>query len=321
MLSLRVVVPAHLTDRVVDVLDDDPAVSALVVQRGAALKPAGDLVEADVAREAANDVVERLRDLGVPQAGTLHLTPVETWMSRAAFEAQHLAPGSPADSVVWASVTQQAYDESELNWSYTSFMTLATLLAGVAIIVDSPILVIGAMVLGPEFTAIAGLGVALVRRRGTLFRRAARTLVGGFAVAMAVTALVTLGGRLLGWVSLEDVSGPRPGTDFIYHPDRWSLVVAVIAAAAGVLSLTSSRIGGLSGVFISVTTIPAAANVAVGLTFGAWHEVVGSSLQLAINLTGMTLAGWLVLALQQVVWKRVSAYRARLVARRRAADG
>jgi uncharacterized membrane protein len=91
--------------------------------------------------------------------------------------------------------------------------------------------------------------------------------------------------------------------------------VAVIAAAAGVLSLTSAKVGGLSGVFISVTTIPAAGNVAVGLAVGAWHAVWGSSLQLAINLTGMAVAGALTLALQQAVWSRVAAYRARLVRR------
>lgn len=166
---------------------------------------------------------------------------------------------------MWATVTQQAYEESELNWSYVSFMTLATLLAGVAIIIDSPILVIGAMALGPEFTAIAALGVALVRKRGHLFAQATRTLLGGFAIAMVFTTIVTLLGRVFGWVELADITGPRPGTQFIYSPDKWSFVVAVIAAAAGVLSLTSSRIGGLSGVFISVTTIPAAANVSVGL--------------------------------------------------------
>ncbi|HSE69514.1 MAG TPA: DUF389 domain-containing protein [Nocardioidaceae bacterium] len=55
---------------------------------------------------------------------------------------------------------------------------------------------------------------------------------------------------------MADVVGKRPETAFIYTPDKWSLIVAVIAAAAGVLSLTSARVGGLSGVFISVTTVP-----------------------------------------------------------------
>jgi hypothetical protein len=70
-------------------------------------------------------------------------------------------------------------------------------------------------------------------------------------------------------------------------------------------------------VFISVTTVPAAGNVALGLAFGATHEIWGSSLQLLVNLSGMALAGWATLALQQQVWARVSAHRARLVARRR----
>jgi uncharacterized hydrophobic protein (TIGR00271 family) len=167
------------------------------------------------------------------------------------------------------------------------------------------------MVLGPEFGPIAALGVALVRRRYGLLRLAARTLIGGFALSIVLTTVATLSMRALGWVTLADVSGPRPQTEFVYTPDKWSLVVAVIAAAAGVLSLTSERVGGLSGVFISVTTVPAAGNIALGLSFGVWHEVLGSALQLAINLTGMALAGWATLAIQQSVWSRVSDRRAR----------
>ncbi|WP_311052041.1 DUF389 domain-containing protein [Rhodococcus qingshengii] len=79
--------------------------------------------------------------------------------------------------------------------------------------------------------------------------------------------------RAVGWVSVDNVTGPRPGTDFIYSPDKWSFIVAVIAAAAWVLSITSAKMGGLSGVFISVTTVPAAGNVALGLTFGLGHEM------------------------------------------------
>ncbi len=115
----------------------------------------------------------------------------------------------------------------------------------------------------------------------------------------------------------EDVTGERPGTDFIYSPDKWSFIVALIAAAAGVLSLTSAKIGGLSGVFISVTTVPAAGNVALGIAFGAWEEVSGSALQLALNISGMVLAGWATLALQHVVWNRKARHRSRLLTNHR----
>ena len=269
MLHVRVTSPSDLTDRVVAVFEEDPAVSSLAVLRGASVRPAGDVVLADVAREAANELVDQLEALGLPQVGTVHVDPVTTWVSQAGLESERRTPGSSADAVVWAEVTQRAYEESELNWTYVAFMTLATLLAGIAIVLDSQILVIGAMVLGPEFVAVAALGLALVRRRGGLFVLALRTLVVGFGVAIVITTLAALAARALGWIVVDDVTGPRPDTAFIYTPDKWSFIVAIIAAAAGVLSLTSARVGGLSGVFISVTTVPAAGNVALGSPSGS----------------------------------------------------
>lgn len=316
MLFIRIAVPSSLTEPVLAVLVDDDSVSSLAVHTGASVRPVGDIIEADLAREGSNDVITRLHALGIAEHGTMQIHPVPTWVSRSALQADQQTPGSSADAVVWAQVTQQSYDESEFNWTFGSFMVLATLLAAVAIVLDSQILVIGAMVLGPEFGAVAALGVAMVRRKPMLFTRASLTLLGGFALAILITALIAVIGRAVRWVTLADVTDPRPATGFIYHPDRWSFVVAIIAAAAGVLSLTSSRVGGLSGVFISVTTIPAAANVALGLAFQQRSEIIGSSVQLLLNLVGMALAGWLTLTVQHLVWRRVSARRADLVARR-----
>ena len=317
MQHLRALVPGDLTDAVLDTLIDDPAVSGIAVSRGASLKPAGDMIFADVAREATDDVIDRLVGLGVHKVGSIHLDPVQTWISEQAFRNEREAPGSGADAVIWADVTQRAYEDSELNWTYTSFLIMATMIASIAIITDSQILVIGAMVLGPEFGAIAALGVAIVRRRPRLLRLAARTLIAGFLIAIAAVTLLSMIGRAIGLIDPVQISGPRTDTAFIYQPNVWSLIVAVIAAAAGVLSLTSSKVGGLSGVFISVTTVPAAGNIALGIAIGDWSEVWGSTQQLLINLVGMAVAGALVLALQQAVWRRVSAYRAKLVGRLR----
>ena len=218
MLSLRISVPEGLTDDVVTLLTEAESVTGLSVLRGASVIPRGDVVTADVAREGANPVLDALRELGVHREGTLRVDPVDTWLSHAAFEAERAAPGASADAVVWTQVGNRAYEDSELNWTYLSFMVLATLIAGVAIVLDSSILVIGAMVLGPEFGPIAAIGVALVRRRANLLAIASRTLVLGFAAGILATFLAGLLGRALGWVTYEDIVGPRPGTAFIYSP-------------------------------------------------------------------------------------------------------
>lgn len=315
MLQLRIATPADLTEPALGILSDDPAVSDLSSMPGASLRPAGDVIVASVAREAANDLIDRLLALDVHRRGSLQVTPVRAWISKDGLAAQALAPGSGADTVVWPDVTQQAYEDSEANWTYLSLISLATMIAGVAIILDSQILVIGAMVIGPEFGAIAALGVALVRHRLHLLRRAARTLALGFAVGITTTTLAALIGRAIGWVDASDITAARPDTGFIYTPDKWSFIVAVIASSAGVLALTSARVGALSGVFISVTTIPAAANVALGIAFGLPDEITGSLLQLVVNISGMALAGWATLWFQQTVWSAGSARRARLTRR------
>ncbi|MGZ4452083.1 MAG: DUF389 domain-containing protein [Nocardioides sp.] len=313
MQHLRISSPASLTDAVLAALGPDPAVTNLTCVRGAcldkALEAVGDLVEADVAREGADDAIARLRATGVHQQGTIHLTAVPTWLSRAGRDAEDITPGASPDSVIWADVTQRAYEESEPNWTYFTFMILATLIASIAIVLDSQVLVIGAMVLGPEFLPIAALGLALVRRRRTLFWYAGRTLALGFLAAIAAATAAALLGRALGWIDVGAITAARPETSFIYRPDRWSLVVVVVAAIAGVLSLTSAKVGGLSGVFISVTTIPAAGNIALGLALGAGNEVRGSALQLLVNICGMAVAGWLTLAAKHAISTRTSSRR------------
>jgi uncharacterized hydrophobic protein (TIGR00271 family) len=307
VLHLRVYSPTALTDEVVHSLAGNPTVTEMAVLRGVGIEPAPDLVMAEVVRESVNEVIDVLRRLGVNEQGAIQVEPVPVWISRRGLDAEDVAPGASPDAVVWAEVVQRAYEDSALTWTYASFLTMATMIAAIGIVLDSQILLIGAMVLGPEFGAIAALGLALVRRRRALLGQAVRTLILGFLVAIAITTVVAGVARALGWMTPEAVFGPRPLTAFIYEPDKWSFIVALIAGAAGVLALTSAKSGGITGVFISVTTVPAAGNVALCLAFGNADGVLGSSVQLLINISGMAFSGWLTLVVQQTVWRRIQA--------------
>jgi uncharacterized hydrophobic protein (TIGR00271 family) len=302
VLHLRAYCPADTVAEALDALSRDPAVSSLACIRGASLDPPGDLIEASVAREGATRVMGLLDSLGISANGSVEIAPIEAWISQSGFEAAKASPGIEVDSVIWPQVVESSYEEAQLSWGFLAFMTMATLIASIAIILDSQVLIIGAMVLGPEFAAVAALGVGLVTRRPHLLMSGLRTLLVGFAFSIAVTTVLCLVCRWAGWLHERSVTGPRPLTSFIYEPDRWSVVVALIAGVAGVLALTTNRSTALAGVFISVTTIPAAGNIALGLAFGAWSEVLGSCLQLIINITGMAISGWITL----LILRRIS---------------
>jgi uncharacterized hydrophobic protein (TIGR00271 family) len=305
LLQLRVTVPPDRTGQVRELFETDPGTAHLAVLPGASVSPPGDLVLADVARESADALVRALRDLRVHEDGAIAMTAIDAAVSRAARDAEEAAPGDAADAVVWEQVVRTTDADSALSVSYLAFLTIATLLAAIAIINDSAILTVGAMVLGPEFAPLAALAVAVVQGRRAGARRAAVTLVAGFAIAIAVTAAVTAVGRLLGWFGPELLAADRPATGFITAPDRWSLVVAVLAGVAGVLSLTSSKSGALVGVFISVTTVPAAADMALALALGGGAEFRSAATQLGINLAGIIVAATATLAVQRAVWRRV----------------
>ncbi len=304
MMHLRVISPHGSTDQVVSLLRDHPAVANLVVHRNAAIDPEGDVVIADVARESANDVVERLKKLGVHSSGSVALDAVGVALSRSGARAEAAAPGDGGDAVVWEEIEQRTGEESRLSVPFLLFLSIATVIAGIGVLLDQPILIVGAMVVGPEFGPLAALCVGVIRGRPAVIGRALLALTVGFAIAIAVTVLSTVLLDAAGLVSREMLLAPRPLTDFIWRPDALSWVVGFLAGVAGMLSLTTAKSGALIGVLISVTTVPAAGNVAVAITYGVPDEAWGSALQLAINLAAIVTAGILTLAVQRYAPRR-----------------
>ena len=304
LVSLRLAVPHDLVDTVLPVLRDDPGVCNLVILPGAVHDPAGDAVFADVARERAGAVLAVLDDLGLGEHGAVSVSEITASPYAAARAAERAAPGSPDDGVIWRVVEEQGWEAVRPSISFHVFLWLAVALAAVAVVTDSSVLVIGAMVVGPEFSLVAAVCIGLVLGRPTIAVRSLLVLVASFAAAVAVVVVLALLARLGGWLTPDLVTAPRPLTGFIWRPDRWSLVVALLAGIAGVLATTTGKSASLVGVFISVTTVPAAGNLALGIAVWSPEEMEGSLLQLGLNLAGLVVAGSLTLFVQRRLWAR-----------------
>ena len=297
MLHLRVIAPVELQDRVIGALRSQPGVTHIVLHRNASLDPPGDGSPPTSPGECQR---HRRRSQGARPAPqrAITLDVVDTVLSTAAYRAEKQADGDPGDAIVWEELVARTREESTLNMTFLLFLCLACMIAAVGVITDSPVTVVGAMVVGPEFGPLAALAVALVRRRMYLARRASIALLVGFPVAMAVTAAFVLSGEALGWITLRSTR-ELTDVDFIFQVGPLSVVVALLAGAAGMLSLVSAKSAALVGVFISVTTVPAAGFAVVAASVGDWDIAAESAAQLAVNLVGITLAGVLVLAVRR----------------------
>lgn len=304
MLHVRVISPSAMTPTARKLIEDDPTVANLVVLPGTAQQGQGDLLLFDLARESANWLLESLRDLGLEESGSIAFQEQATLLSRAADEAERAAPGRPSDGVIWEAIEAKAFEDAKISWSFVIFLLLATLIAGTGRYLDQPILIIGAMVVGPEFAPVSAICFGLARHSYRLIPPALTTLLTGFALSIAAALVLWAFAFQVGVIDRgQAVDGDL--TQFIIEPDIWSLVVAMLAGTAGVLSLTAAKSAALVGVFISVTTVPAAGTIALTAAVGAWGEAGRSLLQLAINLAGIILAGTVTLLIQRLAWDRV----------------
>jgi uncharacterized hydrophobic protein (TIGR00271 family) len=299
MIHLRIVAPEEVAHQALEVLRASPAVLNVVHLHAAATKPDGDLILCDVAREEASIVIADLKELDIPHVGSIAVEHIDTSLSDAAVKAEKAAPGLPSDAVVWEEVEARTSENTELSVNFVLFMVAAMQIAAVGIVLDQPILIVGAMVVGPEFGPLAAISVALVQCQGKLAKRSLLALLVGFPLGALAALLTSLVFIETGAFPAEFEAGDHPLTSFITEPDFLSFFVALVGGSAGVLSLTSAKSGALVGVLISITTIPAASNVGVAAAYGRWDDAAGAAAQLGINLTGIVVSGVITLFIQR----------------------
>ncbi|MFG1664178.1 DUF389 domain-containing protein [Streptomyces sp. Y7] len=306
LIHFRIVVPSELTERTVGLLTADDHVLNLVVVSSAAHTPDGDALECDVMKGAANGVLGSLRALGVDRVGAIAVEDVEMMFSKRAEQIEADEPSALVHTPLWAAVEAHIRAEGTYLPSFYLFLVIAGIIGSVGIMSNSQILIVAAMVVGPEYNAIAGVALGLDRGNRRRVREGARALTIGFLLAIVVTFAFAVLARAAGLESEAFRRGVRPVSQLIDTPSFFSLVVACLAGIVGIVSLTEAHASALLGVFISVTTIPAASDIAVSVAFTDWSEARGSLLQLLMNVSVLVIVGFLTLRTQRRLWRRAS---------------
>ena len=201
--------------------------------------------------------------------------------------------------LVWADVLSSARIESRVVGRYLGLMFVAGITAGYRVIIDNPILIVGAMAVSPDLVPLIAACVGLVSGRSSLVGRGTATLLLGLGLATAAAFGVVELLDLLG-VSRHRMQGLMASFS---HVGVGTIGVALAAGVAGVLAF-ESRAGAAVGVAISVTTIPAAAMTGVAAGLGDWPRALGSLAVLGVNVVSLIVAGCSTLIVQRAVTRR-----------------
>lgn len=303
MLHVRITSPADVTGRLLETLSANPGVLNLVVLKDAVRRPDGDAVQFDLLSGLANPVLRELRELHLDRRGPILVETVDAVITRPGRRATRREPYHGEIVPVWEMVEARIWAGGAYPPSFFVLLIIAGLIACVGILTNSQILVVGAMVVGPEYDAIIAVALGIERRRVSPVQRGLSALLAGFIAAVATAVVFGVAIRWSGHTPKAFLLGVRPVAQLIDQPNLFSVVVAVLAGIVGVVSLTQARANALIGVFISVTTIPAAAALGLSLAYENWGRARGSLLQLLLNIGLLILVGAAVLRVQRLIWR------------------
>jgi uncharacterized hydrophobic protein (TIGR00271 family) len=314
MLHVRVVSPPGATEELIEKLAADPGIRNLVLLPGAARHPDGDAVQFDLLDRFANRVLQELR----AQVGNVSSIAIENIDVSITATAAGGDSGAQRDSggrrsggrarfadnpPVWDIVEAKIRAGGQYPLSFFALLVIAGLIGAVGILTNSQILIVAAMVVGPEYSAIMATALGIDKKDRGAIKHGLAALVAGFAIAVLAAAIFGLLIRWSGHTPRLYEAGVRPVSDLINSPNVFSVIVAVLAGIVGVVSLTESRANALIGVFISVTTIPAASDMGLSAAYGSWTEARGSTFQLLLNVAVLIAVGAAGLRLQRAVWR------------------
>lgn len=153
-------------------------------------------------------------------------------------------------------VNERVHDDGGWNAHYLVMIVLSAGIAVLGLLLSSPAVVIGAMLISPLMGPIIGLGFALATLDAHQIRRSATALAAGAALAVAFCALVVLSSPLQN-VTAEIAARTRP--------NLFDLVVALLSAVAGTYATIRGRSGTIVGVAIATALMPPLATVGFGL--------------------------------------------------------
>ena len=178
-------------------------------------------------------------------------------------------------------VRNEIVDGSDPGFRYYLLMTIATLIAALGLVINSPAVIIGAMLISPLMTPIFGVSLGLISADVPLWRKALVTEAAGVGLAI-------FSGFLIGLLPLYFKVTPEMLART--QPTLLDLGVATLAGIAGCLAMIDERISPvLPGIAIATSLVPPLAASGLCFALGAPEGGIGAFLLFFANFLAILL--------------------------------
>ena len=134
MIHLRLIVPSDDVRPVLEYLETTAGVAHMAHMPDVITSHGGDLVLCDVAREAANEVVEWLQRRGIHHRGAIIIESLDAVISDAAAVAEDEAPGQGTDALIWEELEARTRTDAVFTVSFGVLISIAAIIAGAGIL-------------------------------------------------------------------------------------------------------------------------------------------------------------------------------------------
>jgi len=288
-------IPAGKRETVLRALDDEGIDYAVTDETSSREYTA--VVSFPLPRNAVEPVLDRLREIGIDDDSYTIVVDAQTVVS-SRFEAlqERYADEDQSDQrIAREEVRTEAADLMPDLRTYLILAVVSAVVATAGLLVDSPAVVVGSMVIAPVLGPAMATSVGTVVNDEDLFRQGVKYQIIGFSVAVfAATGFAIL---------VKSLYLVPPGLDVLelgqiqgrLSPDFLSLAVALGGGIAGAMSLSGGVSAALVGVMIAAALIPPVAAVGIGFAWGLPDIVLGAGVLVLVNLFSINLAALTVL--------------------------
>nr|WP_298931088.1 TIGR00341 family protein [uncultured Erythrobacter sp.] len=180
-------------------------------------------------------------------------------------------------------VIEKRREDCLLSERYLFMTAMSAGIAVLGLLLSSPAVVIGAMLLSPLMGPIMGLGFALAIGDYQWLKQSARSLAWGSVMGIGLTGAL---------VYMSPIQTITPEIAARTQPNLFDLFVALFSALAGAYAMIRGREGTIVGVAIATALMPPLAVVGFGLATWNWTVFSGALLLYVTNLITIALTAW-----------------------------